>query len=153
MPSTKYDKFNLVVSTFFFYKWYLRKSTFLRMTLYDVRLLCVQSICWLWAQATCSQSTCNAKDKTSLRHSCKSNRTVILNPFHNWRTSRMFVRPKKLDMVRKLLPNYRIFKGTRTKLARFRATVVRSKRIESCDLSCVCMRLLYNESDCCKIMR
>lgn len=29
MPNTKYDKFNLVVSTLFLNKWYLKKSTFL----------------------------------------------------------------------------------------------------------------------------
>lgn len=28
MPDTNYDKFNLVVSTLFLNKWYLKKSTF-----------------------------------------------------------------------------------------------------------------------------
>lgn len=35
-------------------------------------------ICWWRAHVTCSQRTCNAIDKISLRHSWKLNHTVIL---------------------------------------------------------------------------
>lgn len=43
-------------------------------------------------------------------------------------------------------------KSTHTNLAQFRATVVRCKCIESCDISCVLMGSMYNERKCCKIM-
>lgn len=39
MPDTNYDKFNLVVSTLFLNKWYLKKSTFFENDPYDNILL------------------------------------------------------------------------------------------------------------------
>lgn len=46
---------------------------------------------------------------------------------------------------------YLHIKITRTKLARFKATVVRCKYIESCDIFIVYIRLLNKESECYKI--
>lgn len=68
------------ISVFLFVLYFVIMSMLL--TLWDffqaARFLCVQYICWWWTHSTCALSTCNLRDKWSLRHSCMANDTVVL---------------------------------------------------------------------------
>lgn len=80
----------------------------------------------------------------------------VFCPFHNWRTSRATKyscdRKYQIWVVNCSQGIYK-WKSTHTKLARFKATVLRCKCSESCYKSCVDTRLMYNESECCMIMQ